>query len=200
MDNDKIALVDLDGTCADYHASCVKGLRALLRPDEEYVDPWMVPKSERAPWLEARRDLVSNQPGFWRNLSPIDDGLTIVKLLQHVGFSIMVLTKGPVRKTAAWTEKVEWCAQYLPYTGWTVTTDKSFSYGRILFDDYPDYIVPWLAHRPRGLVLMLDQPWNRSFEHPQVVRVPRNFPPEPWVLLTDAERRVVDAVKQAYER
>ena len=37
-------------------------------------------------------------------------------------------------------------------------------------DDWPEYIKPWLEWRPRGLVIMPDQPWNQDFEHPQVVR------------------------------
>jgi 5'-nucleotidase len=172
----KVALIDLDGTLADYHAACMTGLRALLAPGEELVDPWMLDRDDRPDWINARRDMVSNQPGFWRNLARIEDGFEVLDVLLQVGFSLMVLTKGPVRKTSAWTEKVDWCAQHLPGVAVTVTHDKSLVYGRVLFDDYPDSLVPWL--RPRGLVVMLDQPWNLGFEHPQVVRVPRPFWPD----------------------
>jgi 5'-nucleotidase len=174
----KVALIDLDGTLADYHAACMAGLRALLAPGEELVDPWMIDRDDRPEWVNVRRDMVSNQPGFWRNLARIEDGFSVLDVLRNIGYSLMVLTKGPVRKTSAWTEKVDWCAQHLPGVAVTVTHDKSLVYGRVLFDDYPEYIVPWLRHRPRGLVAMLDQPWNRSFQHPQVVRVPRPFLPD----------------------
>ena len=51
-----------------------------------------------------------------------------------------------------------------------MTQDKSFTYGRVLVDDWPDYVTSWLEHRPRGLVVMPAHPWNVDFNHPNVIR------------------------------
>ena len=60
----------------------------------------------------------------------------------------------------------------------TITEDKGLVYGKVLFDDWPNYITRWLKWRKRGLVLMLDHPWNQSFFHPNVIRIkgPEDFP------------------------
>ena len=43
-------------------------------------------------------------------------------------------------------------------------------YGKVLYDDYPDYIERWLKHRPRGLVVMPVNDHNKSFDHPNVFK------------------------------
>ncbi len=160
----------MDGTIADFDGAMQAGLAALRSPHEpepDLVDGW----KEGLPWLAARRQLIKNQVGFWRNLPVIEDGMLTLRLIERLGFETHILTKGPYKTTSAWTEKVEWCRHYLPETPVTVTEDKGLVYGRVLFDDWPSYIQRWLEWRPRGLVLMLDQPWNQGFEHPNVFRV-----------------------------
>ncbi len=165
------ALVDLDGTIAGYEQSLRAKLAPLMSPGEpelseaDFRDP--------PPWIEARMDLVKSQPGFWRNLPRIEDGFRVLSLIVGAGFRTSILTKGPRKAKLAWTEKVEWCEENVPELRVTVGHDKGLVYGRLLFDDYPVYIQRWLRHRPRGVVLMLDGPINRDFEHPQVVRVMR---------------------------
>lgn len=57
-------------------------------------------------------------------------------------------------------KKVQWCQKHLQGVNITITTDKSLVYGRVLVDDYPDYIESWLNWRPRGKVIM---PWSYQF-------------------------------------
>jgi hypothetical protein len=156
------ALVDLDGTIADYDGAMGNAMCALQAPSEEpcgrrYAD------SEEPPHIEARRKLIQRQPGFWRNLLPLGAGLEVVSELRDVGFSLHVLTKGPSATPSAWSEKVEWCRQHLPDAIVTVTSDKSFVYGRVLVDDYPPYFESWLKVRPRGIVVCVAQPWNTEY-------------------------------------
>jgi len=160
----KIALIDMDGTLVDYDAAMEKALAEIACPTE--------PKdSGDQPWMKARRRLIKKQPGFWRNLPPIPAGFVVLNEIRKVGFEINILTKGPFSTTTAWTEKVEWCRVYLPHVPVTITEDKGLVYGRVLFDDWPPYVVRWLQWRPRGLVVMLRQPWNEGFDHPNVVKV-----------------------------
>lgn len=170
-------LVDLDGTLADYHKAMREGLSAVRGPDEEDFD-WAGFSREVPPHIEARMDLIKRQPGFWSGLARIEDGFSVLSLIIEAGFSPTVLTKGPKSKktSRAWTEKVEWCHDNLPDVPVNVVSkDKGGVYGRGLFDDYPAYIMAWLEHRPRGRVLMLDQPWNQEFFHPRVTRIKRPF-------------------------
>lgn len=182
MNSDAIALIDLDGTLTDYHSAMLGELALLAAPGDptQYSPGWSNTHAdaERIPWMEARCDLIKRQPGFWRNMRPIADGFRVVELLRELEFELMILSRGPIRTTSAWTEKADWCREHIPDAAITITHDKSHYYGRVLFDDYPSYVTPWLAHRPRGLVLMLEQPWNRDFEHPQVLKVPRPFTDE----------------------
>lgn len=163
----KIALIDLDGTLADYDAAMLRDLNAIRSPDEPIET---VPHSSEAPYMKARAKLIRSQPGWWLNLEPMKRGFDIVKLLKKYEFNLHVLTKAPHSVDEAWTEKVKWCKKHLPDTDITISQEKGLVYGKILFDDWPPYALAWLEHRPRGLVIMLEQRWNKDFSHPQVVK------------------------------
>lgn len=175
---DQIALVDLDGTVADYDAALTKAMRSIQDPGEEsyenrYAD---LAKRVEAPHVEARRKMIQRQPGFWRRLDRLELGFDVVAELRMLGFQLHVLTKGPHSNGAAWGEKLEWCREHLPDATVTVTGDKSIVYGRVLVDDFPPYFLAWLGKRPRGLVVSVAHPWNEPFarggsaEHPNVFR------------------------------
>jgi hypothetical protein len=61
-----------------------------------------------------------------------------------------------------------WCNKHLPGRQITITMDKSLTYGRVLVDDYPDYALGWLEHRPRGLVIMPKSEACKGFSHNNV--------------------------------
>lgn len=54
----------------------------------------------------------------------------------------------------------------------TITEDKGTVYGRFLCDDYVPFLEAWLAHRRRGLGILIatENQQNRQFHHPNVVR------------------------------
>lgn len=160
---DRVALVDLDGTVADFD----RGIQEAFAKTFVGFDDALLPEAVR----DRVELLIKQQPGFWRNLPPIELGLKIACQLEKLGYRIMVLSKGPVRSTNAWTEKVEWCRQWLPFADVTITFDKGLVYGRVLVDDFPEYILRWLEWRPRGVVLMPRRPCNAGFKHPNVHEV-----------------------------
>lgn len=157
---ENIALLDMDGTVCRMKEALDRDVTAVLQGQP--VSPEVLDRIEA---------LIKRQPGWWRTLEPIGLGLAIAETLAHLGFRITVLTKGPKRAKNAWTEKFEWCEKYLPYANVTVTQDKSLVYGKILVDDYPEYMLGWLSRRPRGIGLMPAQEWNEKFSHPQVYKV-----------------------------
>lgn len=165
-----IALFDLDGTLADYDLAMTRDLERLLAPSEQ--DSYEL---RQQPHVKRRIDLIRSRPGWWRELPKIEKGFQLLDLFRSFGFQINILTKGPYQSANSWTEKVDWCRQHVPDGCITITEDKGIVYGKVLCDDWPPYATKWLNWRPRGLVVMPDQPWNQDFEHPQVVRYTDNL-------------------------
>jgi len=169
QENEKVALLDLDGSLADYDGAMHAAMQKLLSPGE--VLPSNLYTEGHHPWLENRMNLIKAQPGFWRDLPAIPLGFTVLHWLVDHEYSCNVLTKGPKHTHSAWTEKMQWSARHLPGVPVTITQDKGLVYGKVLYDDYPPYIKRWLLWRPRGKVIMRDTVHNQGFEHPQVLRV-----------------------------
>lgn len=166
--SEPIALVDLDGTAADFDGEMTRHMRLLQAPGEApYVNPGNIKES---PHIEARRLLIKSQPGFWRNLPKLTLGFDIIEEIRALEFIKFVLSKPPREPKAAWTEKAEWCALHLPDFSIMLTQDKGLHYGKVLADDWPPFITRWLQWRPRGQVIMPAQPWNADFQHPNVFR------------------------------
>jgi 5'(3')-deoxyribonucleotidase len=169
-----VCLIDLDGTLADFDGAMRRALQELAGPGEDPGhDNWDVPH------IKARRRLIKQRPGFWRELGVLVHGMDLLQIALELGCDVHVLTKGP-SAGRAWMEKVEWCKHHLTSdVKITVTQEKSLVYGRILIDDWPAYFEPWLEVRPRGLVVCPAQPWNTRFSpdgddttrcHPRVFR------------------------------
>lgn len=174
-EHNRVALLDLDSSLADFEASMTEKLSKLMSPEELAVlDMSLYRYPNKSPdWMRARKDLIKRQPGFWRELPEIPFGMELYALFGQLNYWRMILTKGPSTNSPAWTEKVEWCMAHVPDAEITITHDKGLVYGKILYDDYPPYIRRWLEWRPRGKVLMLDAPHNQDFEHPNVLRCHR---------------------------
>lgn len=165
------ALLDLDGTLANLADPMREAQIKLLGPGEE---PRLEADDEETyPYVKARRRLIKAQTDFWLKLPRIERGFRIVRMMIELKFRLSVLTRGPKPHPHAWSEKVKWVRlQPELEKARTIVMDdeKAVVYGRVLMDDWPSYITPWLKVRPRGLVIMPDQPWNQGFSHPRVVR------------------------------
>jgi len=166
-----IALFDMDGSLADYDGSLIRDLEELRSPGEPPLtgqSMWELAKQE---YIAARMRLIKSQPGWWLGLTPIPMGMQILELCRRSGFDIHILTKGPKRLPNAWEEKVQWCQRHVSEeVDIHITSDKGLVYGKLLYDDYPDYMLRWLRHRPRGLGIMPVTPHNGDFAHPNVVK------------------------------
>lgn len=167
MENDQIALVDMDGTLCDYDGAMKRDLNLIKSQDELIVNNlW----DESTTYLKERMKIIKKQPNWWLNLEPIPSGMRMIHLLDSLGFKIHILTQGPATTASAWTEKVEWCQKHLNHLDYdiTITRNKGLVYGKVLFDDYPEYIMRWLKWRPRGLVIMPENSFNKNLVHPNV--------------------------------
>ena len=161
---ERIALVDMDGTIADFDGQLQKDLDAMRAPGEQ---PYETHPGDHPDYIEARASAIKRVPGWWRNLPRYEPGFRIVDLLKGYDFRIHILTKGPFHNTGAWAEKVDWVRVNLPEATISITEDKGLSYGAVLVDDWAPYALRWLEHRPRGLVIMPAHPWNEGFDHPR---------------------------------
>jgi len=167
MIDNNIALIDLDGTVADFDLEMERRMDLLKCPGE----PSYSSRKDVPDYILERRNLIKKQPGFWRNLPRLELGFEIINELLSVGFRLNVLTKCSKENPNAWSEKIQWSVENLPDAQYTIVNqDKSIVYGKILVDDWPSYFLPWLDVRPRGLVISVAQPWNKDIYHPNFFR------------------------------
>jgi len=153
-----IALFDLDGSLADFDASMQRKLAELRSPGE---DPAADETAfEDVPYVKARRRLIKSQPGFWRDLERIPLGFQILEEAREQRFLCQILSRSPRKIPPAAAEKIEWCVKHVPDLPIVLSEDKGLVYGKLLCDDWPEYIARWLAWRPRGLVVAVAHRWN----------------------------------------
>ncbi|MFA5313245.1 MAG: hypothetical protein WC375_08040 [Methanomassiliicoccales archaeon] len=170
-DERPVALLDMDGTVADYDYQMGADLGKMRSPIEKKTKYGDYFKDNRdSSYMQARMRAIKAVGSWWENLPKRKLGFDIVRLLRKHDFRIVICTQGPKFVPVAWSHKVSWCMKNLPDVEITITRDKSLQYGRILVDDFTGYIKPWLKHRPRGLVIMPATPENAEFKHPNVIR------------------------------
>ena len=171
MENNRVnyALFDLDGTLCDYVGELERGLRLLKSPEERDFDITKV-HEDLPEYIYERKKLITQSKEWWANLPKLQLGWDILKVAEKLGYKISILSQGPDKNPNAWAGKKEWQNKYLDGYEIDITRDKSRVYGRVLVDDFPDYASAWLAHRPRGLVIMPENKGNKNFTHPQLIR------------------------------
>jgi hypothetical protein len=163
----KIALFDMDQTLTDYDTTLLNDLERLRCSNEDRVTNLY---GKLPSYIEERIRLIKRQPGWWENLPELKLGIKLLTKAIDIGFDVHILTQGPYSNSAAWAEKIEWCKTLLPHVvKITITRDKSLMYGRVLVDDFPEYMDAWLKWRPRGLGIMPVSSNNKDYEHPNVV-------------------------------
>jgi len=161
---DRIALVDMDDTLADYEAAMASAYNKMIAPGEmTYEEASRTYSRDDWPdYLWNRMDAIKRRPGWWRELPPIEAGFEIVEVLRSMDFDLHIATAGPSSKSQAWAEKLDWAREHIPDASVHVTEDKSLLYGKVLVDDWPPYAMEWLKHRPRGLVVMPAHHYNKE--------------------------------------
>ena len=188
-----VALVDMDGTLADYDQAMTRDLEKLRSPQEE---PYVTGLNKRHPkHIWERMSLIKSRGEWWENLPKLKMGFDILKILKQLDYYISILTQGPKDNPVAWSHKVAWCKKNVPKLDITITRRKGLVYGKVLVDDYPPYITQWLQHRPRGLVIMPGHEWNKDFSHVRVIRYDgTNLPTVKEALIKAKERKPLDSV------
>lgn len=171
---ERIALFDLDQTLCNYELGLQKSMAVLASPGEPiYKD--VADRDSLPDYLKARADIIRLDPEWWANLPKLQLGFDIWDLSIKLDYRRMILTQGPKRNPNAWAGKKLWIDRNLGQeVDITITRDKGLVYGKVLVDDWPEYIERWLKWRPRGLVIMPANEANKNFSHPQVIRYDGN--------------------------
>lgn len=206
MKKDRVGLWDMDGSLFNHDEAVLRELDKLASPGEEPIVD--LHAADKEPHLKARIDLIRMQPGFWRNLRPINAGFALYLKAAQIGFTNQILTKGPATKPNAWTEKFECCRHHFgpdinvhicccqdpPDKTETYGGGKGLVYGYFLYDDFPDYMAAWLKYRPRGWGFMPVTPHNLHHEiakHPRVIMYDGS---------NDSFRQVAEKMQELYVR
>lgn len=165
---ENICLVDLDGTLVSYEKKLLQDLKRLASPKEP---PLTRPPRDDAPdYLRARSDLIRANSNWWATLPKLKLGMDMWYLAGELGFRRVILTQGPKRNPSAWKGKKIWIDNNLGNeTDVIITRDKGLVYGKVLVDDWPEYVEKWLKWRPRGLAIMPSSKYNEKFIHEQII-------------------------------
>ncbi|PIN89214.1 hypothetical protein COU61_03180 [Candidatus Pacearchaeota archaeon CG10_big_fil_rev_8_21_14_0_10_35_13] len=184
---ENIALFDMDGTLCDFDKAMEESLEKIRSPEEE---PYTGKPEEAPKHIKERKELIMSSRNWWSTMPKFQIGWDILEAAKEAGFKIHILTQGPRRNPSGWKGKKVWVDRNLgPDTDITMTRDKGLVYGKVLVDDYPEYIKRWLQWRERALVIMPAGKNNNEFKHPNVIRYDG----------TNLEE-VKEAMKKAYER
>lgn len=106
-----IIQVDMDDTTADFGGDKVFG---------EVID-----------------DSKMYEPGFFRDLKPIDGALVAIRRLIKLGYDVQILTQPVANSPHSYSEKVQWIGMWLPelMNKINMTQDKGLVVGDYLIDD-----------------------------------------------------------------
>ncbi len=168
MGTDDIALFDIDGTLADYDGALLRALNKIRGPNEPVFGE--LNRDDEPEYIKERRKLITNFKDWWATLPKFQLGWDVLGIARGLEYRIMVLTQGPKKIPEAWSGKKEWIDVNLGDVDVTITRDKGLVYGKVLVDDYPDYMDGWLKHRLRGLGIMPAHHYNKGYSHPNVIR------------------------------
>ena len=165
---ENVALFDMDGTLCDYDNALRKSLEGVRSSYEPEIGDIF---REEPEYIKNRINLITSSQEWWAKLPRLKLGWDVLEATKNLDYRIMILTQGPRRNPASWSGKKRWIDANLGEdTDITITRDKGLVYGRVLVDDFPEYIERWIKWRERGLVIMPANEGNKYYKNLQVVR------------------------------
>jgi len=172
MNQDLIALFDMDGTLFDYNLGLKNELDKIRYPFEPEIK---FNFNNNPEYIKNRIDLITNSESWWENLPKFQLGWDVLKIVKELEYKIHILTQGPRKNPLAWSGKKKCIDKHFGEDfDLTLTRNKGLVYGKVLVDDYPEYINRWLEWRKRGLVIMPANDFNKDYSNKQVIRYDGN--------------------------
>lgn len=163
-----ITFLDLDGTCADFHASASR--LAGISPITSMADRAMGERIQCSYHLETFMGMDIWQKieaagvDFWAELAPTPWLNDMVEVISRASDELYVLTTPMHIAAAAVPGKIEWCRKYLPRVPgkniiFTGQKQLLAGPGRLLVDDADDVVEQFRLSG--GQAFCVPQPWNR---------------------------------------
>lgn len=150
----RIALFDMDETIVNFTGPLRERLRKTFSPGEE-----MPPDLFNMPThMYERIQAIKKEPGFWRNLPPLEWGMDLIEIFRAKGYEIHIVSKGPTTGAIAWSEKVEWVQTHLTHITLHLTQNKSMIHGDVFIEDRWDFLSQWLLRNKGGKGIMNTRP------------------------------------------
>lgn len=103
-----------------------------------------------------------SQPGFFKNLKPINDSIKCVKQLFEKGHDIIIATSTPQYSVTGWYDKQQWLLKwlsFLPVDNFVSIKRKDLIYADIIFDDAIHNVEHF-----KGIGVLMTRPWNKDFD------------------------------------
>lgn len=159
-------LIDMDGVIADFDSEFLRRWR------ERYPDKFYVPLAERTTFYvkeqypDELKPLASEiiwEPGFFRDMMPVDGGREALFEMNKMGFEVYICTsplstyKNCVLEKFEWVDKVlgsQWVDRLL------LTKDKTLIKADYLIDDKPN--ITGVEDMPSWEHIVYDCPYNRG--------------------------------------
>lgn len=109
----KVLFIDMDDTIADFGGHPIFQKRGSV--EETYM----------------------YEPGFFRDLKPIEGALVAVRVLIKMGFDVQILTQPVATSPHCYSEKVQWLGMWFPelINKVNMMQDKGLAKGHYLIDD-----------------------------------------------------------------
>ena len=106
-----------------------------------------------------------SMPGFFRNMKPLDGAIKNLKKLFDDGHEIIILSS-PSSPVSA-KEKLEWCAEYLPWlptanVALVNTKYKKLIGADIVIDDNPDVLTDYPKVWPDAVMFGIEYEYNKK--------------------------------------
>lgn len=189
MEPDLIALFDMDGTLFDYDLGLKNELNKICYPGEPEIK---LNFNDNPDYIKNRIDLITNSESWWENLPKFQLGWDVLNLVKKLEYKVHILTQGPRKNPAAWSGKKKCIDKHFGEDfDLTLTRNKGLVYGKVLVDDYPEYIEKWLAWRKRGLVIMPANDFNKDYSNLQVIRYDGSNLNEVYEALIEIKNRTI---------
>lgn len=94
--------------------------------------------SKKLPWKGEFPDISAMyEPGFFRDLKPIDGALVAVRAIIDMGYDVWILTQPVAESPHCYAEKVQWIGMWFPELVKKIcmVQDKGLARGDFLIDD-----------------------------------------------------------------
>ena len=166
-------LVDMDDVLADFDGEFLKRWRA------RHPEKMFVPLEERKifyvkdSYPKELQNLVEDvylEPGFFREMMPVEGGVDAVKTMQQMGLEIFFCTSPLYKYKNCVLEKYEWVERHFG-SEWVnqivLTRDKTLVKGDILIDDKP--VITGAESVPMWEHVLYDRPYNRNIDRKRLV-------------------------------